>query len=134
MVMVVPLVMLALLSFVGGWVGIPARSAAINRFEHFLVPSFPLTHRRCLSRDREGGGAFLQLMLDDVSAQAVVFLGLWSLGVPVLLASGAARPHRRPRRSRLYRLVLNKYYVDEIYGAARREAADRAFDQLLWRH
>src|SRR5271166_6380827 len=43
MVMVVPLVLLAILSFVGGWVGVPKAMGGSNHFEHFLDPVFQST-------------------------------------------------------------------------------------------
>ncbi len=40
MVMIVPLMILAVLSFVGGWVGIPAALGGSEHFDHFLAPVF----------------------------------------------------------------------------------------------
>jgi NADH-quinone oxidoreductase subunit L len=39
-VMLTPLVILAVLSTVGGWIGVPQALGGINRFEHFLDPVF----------------------------------------------------------------------------------------------
>ena len=38
-----PLVVLAILSVVGGWIGIPAALGGPNHFEHFLDPVFAST-------------------------------------------------------------------------------------------
>src|SRR5215510_1975637 len=38
-IMLAPLVILAILSFVGGWVGIPAAMSGSSHFEHFLAPA-----------------------------------------------------------------------------------------------
>ena len=43
MVMIIPLMILAVLSFVGGWVGIPAALGGSDRFDHFLDPVFHST-------------------------------------------------------------------------------------------
>src|SRR5271167_2164213 len=40
MVMIIPLMILAVLSFVGGWVGVPAALGGSDRFDHFLDPVF----------------------------------------------------------------------------------------------
>src|SRR3954466_344456 len=40
MVMIVPLVILAVLSFVGGWIGIPGSLGGKNQFDKFLAPVF----------------------------------------------------------------------------------------------
>ena len=42
MVMIVPLMILAVLSFVGGWVGVPAALGGSDHFDHFLDPGLPL--------------------------------------------------------------------------------------------
>ena len=41
--MVIPLVVLAFLSFTGGWIGVPASLGGSNRFEKFLGPVFHST-------------------------------------------------------------------------------------------
>ena len=50
--MVVPLVVLAVLSFTGGWIGVPASLGGSNRFDKFLGPVFHAT-----SLGAEGHGA-----------------------------------------------------------------------------
>ena len=40
MIMIFPLIILAVLSFVGGWVGVPAALGGSDRFDHFLDPVF----------------------------------------------------------------------------------------------
>ena len=45
-IMLVPLVILAVLSFVGGWVGVPGSLGGSNRFEKFLEPVFQRPCRR----------------------------------------------------------------------------------------
>ena len=57
-VMVIPLMILALLSFVGGWIGVPHSLKGSDRFDAFLSPVFHATataaegaeHRRILHR------------------------------------------------------------------------------------
>ena len=55
-VMIFPLIVLAILSVIGGWVGIPAALGGHNEIEHFLDPVFylsRLTRRRSrLTRPR----------------------------------------------------------------------------------
>ena len=41
--MVVPLMILAVLSFVGGWVGVPQSLGGADHFDHFLAPVFQMT-------------------------------------------------------------------------------------------
>jgi NADH-quinone oxidoreductase subunit L len=110
-VMLAPLVILALLSFVGGWVGIG------GRFEHFLAPVFQagpaseLAHET--AGEASGAGTETILMVISVSAAVLGLLLAWLLyfrrpQLPARIATSLGG---------LYRAVSNKYYVDEIYAA-----------------
>ena len=99
--MLVPLVILALLSICGGWIG-------IERFAAFLAPSVG-------ARSSEAGSAHLELILSFV-AVGVALLG-W-------LVAHLFYHQRTNRPAELaaalpggYKLLANKYYVDEFYGA-----------------
>jgi NADH-quinone oxidoreductase subunit L len=100
--MLAPLVILALLSVCGGWIG-------VERFAAFLAPSLGPLHL-------EDGSARLEIILSVVAI--LVALEGWLIADkyyrrkperPEQLA--AALPHG-------YNVLANKYYVDEIYGAA----------------
>ena len=109
--MTVPLIILAAGSVVAGFVGVPAALGGANRIEHFLEPAIyagghgpaPIPH-----------------------ASYAVEYALMALSV-ALAAAGIWFAYRRywagPTRdsalagSGLYRTLLNKYYVDEIYDA-----------------
>lgn len=106
MVMLVPLMILALLSVVGGLVGIG------NGFEHFLAPVFGTGE--VTQAAREGASHGTELLLMGVSV-AVAILGLilaWILyvGKPYLPQKIA------DSLGGFYNAVLNKYYVDELYA------------------
>jgi NADH-quinone oxidoreductase subunit L len=106
MVMLVPLMILAFLSVVGGLVGIG------NRFEHFLEPVFGSG----VAADSAGDAAShsTELLLMGISV-LVAFAGgilAWILYVsqpylPQKIADGL---------NGFYTAVLNKYYVDELYA------------------
>ncbi|HXE74380.1 MAG TPA: NADH-quinone oxidoreductase subunit L, partial [Candidatus Xenobia bacterium] len=108
--MAVPLIVLALGSVVGGWVGWPAALGGGNWFEHFLHPVFA---SRVEAEAVEHSHA-LELGLMVVSL-AVAGAGIWlayqfylkRTGLPDLVAT---------KMGALYGLVYNKYYVDEIYS------------------
>jgi len=106
MVMLVPLMILALLSMVGGLVGIG------NRFEHFLGPVFGS------GAVAEGAGEAAsrgkELLLMGISV-AVAFLGL--IVAYVLYVSKPYLPEKiADALNGFYTTVLNKYYVDELYA------------------
>ena len=120
--MLAPLVLLAILSAVGGLVGIG------NRFEHFLDPVIQnVTVEQSSAHLAEGAAAAepegkpgenggMETLLKFVSV-FVAFAGLglaWFLYVksPELPAKIAAAS------GGLYKLVLNKYWIDELYSAA----------------
>jgi NADH-quinone oxidoreductase subunit L len=110
-VMLGPLIILAILSFVGGWVGIG------GRFEHFLAPVFQsgataeLAHET--AGETAGSGTETLLMLISVGAAILGLFLAWSLYFrrPQLPARIAAS------LGGLYQTVVHKYYVDEIYAA-----------------
>ena len=124
--MVVPLVLLAVLSIVGGYVGVPKALHGSNEIEHFLAPVMPTITAEAAGTAHGGAHpeqeqsqaaeeSSLELTLTGVSV-AVAFAGLglaWLLYVkrrdlPDKIADSLGG---------LYTAVLNKYYVDEIYGA-----------------
>jgi NADH-quinone oxidoreductase subunit L len=114
--MTVPLVLLAAGSAVAGFLGIPAVLGGGNWFEHFLHPVMADAHHAMEQVFREavpGHGVELGLM------GASVLIAL--LGIAVATFFYQRRPAIPERLaatfSAPYRLLLNKYYVDELYGA-----------------
>jgi len=111
-IMLAPLVVLAVLSVVGGWFGVPAALGGSNHFEHFLDPVFALTAEphNAVNADQVSHGMELGLAVVSV---AVALLGWFVADLfyrrrpGVLGARAAGNP--------LYRLVSHNYYVDEIY-------------------
>ncbi len=114
-VMLTPLVLLAVLSVVGGWVGVPAALHGHNEIEHFLDPVFAATTapQNAVNADQVSHG--LELGLAAVSV-LVALLGLFVADLFYRKKPGTlgARAGNNP----LYRLVAAKYYVDEFYHAA----------------
>jgi NADH-quinone oxidoreductase subunit L len=105
-----PLVILAALSLCGGWIGIERADGWLNmaRFTGFLVPVFG-------AKSAAGGSGRLELALSAIAVGAALVGWLAAYlfyrensTVPARLA--AALPWS-------YKLVANKYYVDEIYEA-----------------
>ena len=114
--MTIPLIILAILSVGGGFVGIPHILGGGNRFERFLEPVF--SRFAPIGGAKEGAHAF----------SSTVELGLMALAVAVALA-GIYLAYRyyvkdteKPKKlaetyADLYGIVYHKYYVDEIYHA-----------------
>jgi len=97
-----PLVILAALAFCGGWIG-------IERFAAFLAPAAGV-------RTIEAGSGSLELILSIV-AVAVALIG-WFIA-DIFFRQKPARPAEIATSMPAgYKLLANKYYVDEIYNAA----------------
>ena len=107
-VMTLPLALLALFSLAAGALGLPAvLGPHLDRFFRFLAPVFPVAQEGPVSPGTEWA-----LILASVAAAlagigaALLFYGR-EPKIPAWLV------HRFPR---LYKALLNKYYVDEFYG------------------
>jgi NADH-quinone oxidoreductase subunit L len=96
-----PLVILAALSICGGWIG-------IERFAAFLSPSVG-------ARAADTGGAQLELILSIV-AVAVALIG-WYIAYVFYLRKPQQPAELAAALPTGYKVLANKYYVDEFYGA-----------------
>ena len=125
-VMLGPLVVLAILSLFGGFVGLG------NRFEHFLDPVFKAAAVPGLQEPaREAGEKMLEYLLMGISVCAAA-LG-WLLA-HLLYSSRPQLPARIAERlGRLYKAVLNKYYVDELYAVLFVNPVVEGSTTILWK-
>jgi NADH-quinone oxidoreductase subunit L len=106
MVMLAPLMILAVLSVVGGLVGIG------NRFEHFLEPVFG--SGVASEAAGETASSLTEYVLMGISV-GVAFLGL--ILAYILYISKPYLPQRiADALGGFYEAVLNKYWVDELYA------------------
>jgi len=96
-----PLVILALLSVGGGWIG-------IERFAAFLAPATG-------QRIAQSATPHLELILSG-AAVAVALLG-WLIADRLYRQKPAEPAQVAAALPGAYKLLANKYYVDEIYGA-----------------
>jgi NADH-quinone oxidoreductase subunit L len=108
-IMTLPLGILAILSIIGGWVGVPLAFGGHNEFEHFLEPVFSAapTIEHTASRAAEPVLAILSVL----TAVAGFYLAyLFYYRKPGTAAALAAK------YKSAYALLDHKYWVDEIYG------------------
>jgi len=118
-IMIAPLVVLAILSFCGGWVGIH------NKFDGYLSPVTKLQVQNTPAAE-EAVMPHEQAPAEESGANTELILMITSVGV-ALLGFGLAwylykaHPEKPAEIAQslggLYTLVANKYYVDEFYGA-----------------
>jgi NADH-quinone oxidoreductase subunit L len=112
--MTVPLMILAVLSVVGGWIGWPESLGGSDHFAKFLDPVIA-RHAEVIAAVPEATQRMTELELMGVSVLvALIGIGLaWYFylrkpSIPGTLAE---------KSGGLYRLIYNKYYVDQIYDA-----------------
>jgi len=144
MVMVVPLVILAVLSVIGGYVGVPGSLGGNNHFDKFLGPVFhvgapagqeaALGEKNAPEQETEGlepkTGASTELMFTGMSVLAALLgFGLaWQLYYrnPQLPEKIAASMQGA------YQAIVHKYYVDEFYGALIVKPLIEGSTKILW--
>jgi NADH-quinone oxidoreductase subunit L len=105
-VMTVPLVILAFLSVVGGFIGLPKVLGGRNWFGRFLEPVVEEIHTAHISVEMEYG-----LMLLSV---VVAFVGIF-VAYLFYLQKPELSKRTAERFPQLYKILYNKYYVDEAY-------------------
>ncbi|MEJ2111345.1 MAG: NADH-quinone oxidoreductase subunit L, partial [Acidobacteriota bacterium] len=126
--MTLPLIILAVLSVIGGFIG-PAAWMHLgpNRFEHFLEPSLEYAYHAELAH--------------HTHAEEIIF-ALVSVLVAVIGIYIAYRIYiRRPERAEalsnrfrgLHRVLFRKYYVDELYDAAIINPTVKTSSKVLWK-
>ena len=133
--MTVPLVVLAVLSLIGGWVGIPAFMGGSNRFAAWLAPVFAggRDHGAALGHAAAAGHAVAtEWTLAGVSL-ALALLGLLLGWWVYARRTDIADSLRRLAGGRPYRLLANKYYVDEVYDAVFIRPGYAVSEKVLWR-
>ena len=111
LVMTIPLMTLALLSAVGGAIGLPAVSHLPNLLHHFLSPVLGGHLTSGHEVHAYGLEVFLMLVSTGVALSGI------ALGYHFYLKRPELPEQIRARFAGVYRLLVNKYYVDEIYGA-----------------
>jgi len=127
--MTVPLMILALLSVVGGFVGIPESLGGGNWFERFLEPIFERANAKMFLPYHEASAAEYVLMAVSV---AIAAAGIY-LARRIYLEKKDVAEKAASRFSRIYNLLLNKYFIDEIYDGAVVNPLVKGSEKLLWK-
>ena len=116
--MTVPLMILALLSVIGGWIGIPASLGGGNQFEHFLDPVIAKAAHGAEAA-HEAGAAAHHDPTEYVLMGASVAIALAGIGLAyfIYLKRDGLADQIAAKSGPLYNLLYRKYYMDEIYDA-----------------
>ncbi len=112
--MTVPLMILGVLSVIGGWVGMPHLFGVTNYFEHWLDPVTAKGSEIAASMHASSGGdAGMEMTLMFVTV--VLVIGAILLARHLYIRHTEVSTRVREKAGGAYTLLLNKYYVDEIY-------------------
>jgi NADH-quinone oxidoreductase subunit L len=112
--MLIPLVILALLSIIGGWVAAPAFWGAPDYFAKFLEPVFAQGG----VGNAEAAEATAHALETPLAIVAVVTALLGFAIAFWLYLKQPGKPEQLAKSMRgIYNTLLHKYYVDEIYAA-----------------
>ncbi len=113
--MLVPLVILAVLSIVGGWLSWPEIFGGNSHFIHFLSTVVAVPHEARMEPVKGPSSPPGELFLMMLS-EGLVILGI--LFAWFLYVKRTDLPQKIARScGGFYRLVYNKYYVDQLYDA-----------------
>jgi NADH-quinone oxidoreductase subunit L len=142
-VMLAPLVVLAVLSIIGGWVGVG------NRFEHFLAPVMqPVATAEApagmhavngeptstpINKSEEGEGHEKQLEMTLMVTSVVVAFAGFGLAWFLYYKRRDLPERITDKLGTVYSTVLNKYYIDELYYNAIIYPLVQGSTKVLWR-
>jgi len=145
-VMLVPLVILAVLSVIGGWIGVPGSLGGKNRFDRFLAPVFHVsTPSENAARMAPGEAAPPEKQTEGPEPETghgteLAFTAISVAAALLGLYLAWLLYHRRPELPQriaaalggLYDAVVNKYYVDELYALLFVRPLVRGSANILW--
>src|SRR5438128_10805434 len=122
--MLMPLVILAFCSILAGFAGVPPVLGGDNHIQQFLTPAAHEVKSESL------GTTAIELILMAVSAGAALagagLAYLFYIARPTLPERLSAKAHS------MYSIMLNKFYVDEIYDAVVVWPVVRMSSEVLW--
>jgi NADH-quinone oxidoreductase subunit L len=130
-VMTIPLMILAVLSIIGGFIGIPEIFSGEhgNVFENWLAPLFAPAQTKLMTYGNHS--AFLEILLMAVSVIGAVCAILFARYVYLKNIRIAGKTVKASKG--LYTLLLNKYYIDELYEAVFVKPIGRFSEAFLWK-
>jgi NADH-quinone oxidoreductase subunit L len=113
-VMLIPLVVLGLLSLAGGWWAAPHLVGGLNYFDNFVKPVFAAGETSSSTEPFAGSGQLIATVFGPpVIAAFIGFLVAWWL----YLRSPETPRRLAERFHALYRLLVGKYFIEELYTA-----------------
>jgi len=127
--MTVPLMILAFLSIVGGFIGIPESLWGGNAIEHWLEPVFEDANSKLGLGYHSSSAMEYVLMVVSLS----VAVGAIYAARTVYLKRQEIAENLKERFTGFYKLLWNKYFVDEAYDKAVVTPTVKLSESLLWK-
>jgi len=127
--MTIPLIILAGFSILAGWVGIPYALGGGLAIKQFLAPVFEHADRiMAIPPHAVQSIDYVLIIVSVVIAATGIYVArLWYITKPDVPAELARK------FSGVYKVLSNKYYVDELYDAAIVNPTMKSSNKLLWR-
>jgi NADH-quinone oxidoreductase subunit L len=142
--MTVPLMVLSVLSIFGGYIGVPEALGGSNVVERFLEPVFGLGKDKLLQAAGGGHPLIHQVVAETVEHHSfapeyklmvfttcVVLAGIFA-SYMLYMRKRSVPETIAANNPSFYRLLLNKWYVDELYEKVFIDPL-RAFSIFLWK-
>ncbi len=131
--MLYPLIVLAVLSVIGGFIGVPhVLGGAVgvhNYFDEFLEPVFAPANAKLNLPFHDDAGLELGLMAVSV---AIGLAGIW-FGRYVFIQKPQIAENVVKRFTGFHKLLWNKYFIDEVYDAMVVNPIKQTSDKFLWK-
>ncbi len=130
-VMVIPLMVLAGLSIIGGFVGIPEIFSGEhgNSFHNWLSPIFKSAERKlAIYGSHSHFEEILLMIISVIGAASSIFFAKYVYTQKPNIAVRASK-----RFDKVYNLLWNKYFVDETYDATVVNPILKGSDSFLWK-
>lgn len=126
-VMTIPLILLAILSAIGGFIGFPHYLGLPNVLDYWLEPVFRTS--------AEITGTYRQIAEQPVSMELIFVLISIAVSVAAIFYAFKKFSTKETfeREKGFGKLLERKYYVDEAYDAAVVEPIQATSDKFLWR-
>ncbi|MBI4427846.1 MAG: NADH-quinone oxidoreductase subunit L [Ignavibacteriales bacterium] len=127
--MTIPLVILAFLSLVGGFIGVPKSLLGNNMIEHWLAPVFEAASTKLLLSEESVHATEYVLMILSLGIAGAGIYGAWKVYTKRIdIAEAVSTKYKR-----MYHVLLNKYFVDEVYDGAIVRPTVKLSERLLWK-
>jgi NADH-quinone oxidoreductase subunit L len=129
--MTVPLMVLAMLSVIGGFIGVPEVFSGEhgNQFHNWLAPIFKSAELKlALYGSHSHFEEILLMIISVIGASASIYFAYHIYTKKPSIASDFSK-----RFSKGYNLLWNKYFVDEVYDKTVVTPILKSSDSILWK-